>query len=48
MMGAEPHGLGLGLAGGLIISSAITKSVFIPAIAYGQMMGIKMQLLKPD
>jgi membrane protein insertase Oxa1/YidC/SpoIIIJ len=48
LMCAEPSGLGLGLGFGIMLSTMITKSVFIPGIIYGQMMGIKMQLLKPD
>jgi membrane protein insertase Oxa1/YidC/SpoIIIJ len=48
LMCAEPSGLGLGLGLGIMVSTLITKSVFVPGIIYGQMMGIKMQLLKPD
>lgn len=48
LMCAEPSGLGLGLGVGIMLSTFITKSVFIPGIVYGQMMGIKMQLLKLD
>lgn len=47
-MCAEPSGLGLGLGLGIMVSTLITKSVFVPGIIYGQIMGIKMQLLKPD
>jgi membrane protein insertase Oxa1/YidC/SpoIIIJ len=48
LMCAEPSGLGLGLGLGIMVSTLITKSVFVPGIIYGQIMGIKMQLLKPD
>ncbi len=45
---AEPSGLGLGLGGGLILSSFITKAVFAPVLTYSQMVGVKMRLLQPD
>lgn len=45
---AESHGLGLGLGMGLIVSSFITKSVFVPFLIYSQSVGVKMKLLQPD
>lgn len=48
LMCAEQQGLGLGLGLGLILSSAITKAIFSPVIAYSQMVGVKMKLLQPD
>ena len=35
MMCAEPSGLGLGLGLGIMVSTALTKVFFIPAIMYG-------------
>lgn len=45
---SEPTGLGLGLGLGIMATTALTKFVTVPSIMYGQIMGIKMSLLRPD
>jgi hypothetical protein len=38
----------MGLCGGLILTAVATKTVFMPAQLYGQIIGYKMRLLQPD
>jgi membrane protein insertase Oxa1/YidC/SpoIIIJ len=48
MLCAEPHGLGLGLGWGLIVSTLTMRALFVPSLMYSQITGFKMMLLKPD
>jgi hypothetical protein len=45
---ASADGLGVGLGLGLILTSCMTRMMFIPSTLYGQACGIKMKLMQPD